>query len=700
MNRMYALLAVTLCVPLVTPALADPYVPPVIQVNSQVRTVHLLLQSQSIEPGGNASHTDTAFGNGPYVMGFVDAVSGEEGTTANGNAAQDSRISQFHIRGNGNADGSATANVVDTSAAADAGSGMQIEFQVPVKAVFSLGGTIEATTEGLGGGGAATIWVTGTDSLGVPFVIIEMANAGTGADPVTFFHIQSVMDGTPITLSVGARSLVTTSGTGTVSGTSHFDFTLDFGDRDGDGLLDVWETDGIDVDDNGTVDIVLDSDPDHKDLFIELDAMAGVPVDTDAIDDVVMAFDTAPAGMIDNPNGQAGVVLHVMIDETDLERQTLIGSPWPGFFDSLKAVHFGSLADQQHSKKEDVKKAREKIFRYCLWADSLLTRADTLTAEYDTTTGRAEVPGDDFIVAAGYTALEAPLDAQRALAGTFMHELGHTLGLKHGGYDEINCKPNYLSVMNYSRQMPYPATAEDWVLDYSRTLLSTLDEGELWEPLGAGGPSDRVLYFNAAPDGQSPAWGIVWAHQVPINWNGDPVADVAPVAQDISRMRKKDPPSPNQVLHGSIDWNHLWYPVSGHGNFADGAGRDLGSIPTELDAADLRDFAAVTGFVSAVHPTLPAAAKFALFPATPNPFNPTTEIRFHLPHASRVELKVYDLRGRLVRSLEDGGLLVAGSHVRVWDGKDRRDQSLASGVYFYRLVAGDFRSTRAVTLLK
>jgi hypothetical protein len=67
-------------------------------------------------------------------------------------------------------------------------------------------------------------------------------------------------------------------------------------------------------------------------------------------------------------------------------------------------------------------------------------------------------------------------------AGTLMHELGHNLNLDHGGKDDINCKPNYLSVMNYAFQFPDPIANRP--LDYSRSLLTTLKEKNLNESLG------------------------------------------------------------------------------------------------------------------------------------------------------------------------------------------------------------------------
>jgi parallel beta-helix repeat protein len=88
-------------------------------------------------------------------------------------------------------------------------------------------------------------------------------------------------------------------------------------------------------------------------------------------------------------------------------------------------------------------------------------------------------------------------------------------------------------------------------------------------------------------------------------------------------------------------------------------------------------------------------------PNYPNPFNPKTTIEYVVPDAGgAVRLAVYDLSGRLVRSLVDGEQ-PAGKHVAVWDGRDDRGRELGSGVYFYRLeIGGGYRTERKMVLLK
>ncbi|MEK7671010.1 MAG: T9SS type A sorting domain-containing protein, partial [Bacteroidota bacterium] len=78
----------------------------------------------------------------------------------------------------------------------------------------------------------------------------------------------------------------------------------------------------------------------------------------------------------------------------------------------------------------------------------------------------------------------------------------------------------------------------------------------------------------------------------------------------------------------------------------------------------------------------------------PNPFNPTTTIRYDLPSAGLVSLEVFDILGREVRTLVNEKLQ-AGSYERTFDAS-----GLASGVYFYRLNAGPFLQTRKFILAK
>jgi endonuclease/exonuclease/phosphatase family metal-dependent hydrolase len=85
-------------------------------------------------------------------------------------------------------------------------------------------------------------------------------------------------------------------------------------------------------------------------------------------------------------------------------------------------------------------------------------------------------------------------------------------------------------------------------------------------------------------------------------------------------------------------------------------------------------------------PQVPAEAGARLLPNVPNPFNPSTTVRFELDRAASVKLKIYDARGRLVRELA-AGTFTAGIHGVLWDGTDRAGRQVASGVYHARMVS-------------
>jgi len=91
--------------------------------------------------------------------------------------------------------------------------------------------------------------------------------------------------------------------------------------------------------------------------------------------------------------------------------------------------------------------------------------------------------------------------------------------------------------------------------------------------------------------------------------------------------------------------------------------------------------------------------KFALEQNHPNPFNPVTNISFSLDTEADVTLRVYDISGRIVRTLAERRM-GPGVHTEEWDGRSDTGGEAASGIYFYRLTAGERTLTRKAVLLK
>ena len=90
---------------------------------------------------------------------------------------------------------------------------------------------------------------------------------------------------------------------------------------------------------------------------------------------------------------------------------------------------------------------------------------------------------------------------------------------------------------------------------------------------------------------------------------------------------------------------------------------------------------------------------YALDQNFPNPFNPTTNIGFRIAELGFVELKIYDASGRLVKTLMSENR-AAGDYNVSWDATDESGQRVASGIYLYKLQAGDFLETKKMVLMK
>ena len=91
--------------------------------------------------------------------------------------------------------------------------------------------------------------------------------------------------------------------------------------------------------------------------------------------------------------------------------------------------------------------------------------------------------------------------------------------------------------------------------------------------------------------------------------------------------------------------------------------------------------------------------EFVLYSNYPNPFNPTTTLRYDLPEDSHVSIMIFDLMGREIRTLINKQQS-AGIKSIMWDGTNDLGQPLSAGMYLYRISAGDFHSVKKMVLLK
>jgi len=339
-------------------------------------------------------------------------------------------------------------------------------------------------------------------------------------------------------------------------------------DSDGDGLPDDWETAGIDTP-AGHLDLpAMGADPHHKDIFVELDAMPGDELSQSAIDDVVTAFANAP---VSNPDGTTGIDLHVdngpasimnpvtgatwgaRSGHDTIPHADMLGGPaqdgsneydWSAF-DALRAQFFSPV--------------REPAFHYAI-------SAHEFDAAHHSGLSRG-ITASDFIIALGSICDPTVADCtEAAQAGTFMHELGHNLGLRHGGGDELNFKPNYLSIMNYAFQFTgLPRADGTTSLDYSRFALPTLDETQLNENAGFGGPAGLAT-LGICPDGSTRVWLLTG----PVDFDCDATISATPVRANVNADCVTDADGKCIAarlgpLPGFDDWAHLDFTGGGIG---------------------------------------------------------------------------------------------------------------------------------------
>jgi hypothetical protein len=364
-------------------------------------------------------------------------------------------------------------------------------------------------------------------------------------------------------------------------------------DTDGDGLLDDWEINGLTID-GAFVDLpAMGADPQHKDIFVEIDWM-GDPgdghdhaPDPDAIQEIVDAFNNAP---VSNPDGVDGIHLHVdsgpnspltwgqgatwgaLSDGDELAHSTNIstcsgsGFSWSGF-DTIKNANFDD--------------EREALFHYNVWGHSICSTKSGTSGISRNGSGTTFGDGSsDFIVSLGEWPGQNGTEDQQA--GTFMHEFGHNLGLRHGGPDHTQWKPNYLSVMNYAfqtRGLMIDSTQGHF--DYSRYDLPNLVETNLNEAVGINIPNAitqtlGTRYF-CGQDNIIMDWDAA-----KVDWNCDNDETDSGVSANINQGVFWNNNTTKDTLTSQNDWLNLVY----SGGAIGAPGADI-QLPTESEVIDI-----------------------------------------------------------------------------------------------------------------
>ncbi|WP_294632626.1 zinc-dependent metalloprotease family protein [uncultured Rothia sp.] len=283
-------------------------------------------------------------------------------------------------------------------------------------------------------------------------------------------------------------------------------------DIDGDGIPNTWEMKGYDADGDGKIDVDypgMGANPLKKDIFVEMDYMPGLLASEEELDRITESFAQLP---VRNPNGTTGINIHLDAGNARSAKYNLGGGN--------EVVHEqldNTMTKWAEIRAKNMDPYRESVFHYMIWGDSYGDRGSS---------GQGWVGGRGFIVTVGprFWGKSATPDVRVA---TFVHELGHNLGMDHGGTDGVNYKPNYMSIMNYRYQLRGLDRADGTkYFGYSTRAYKDLDETKLDEKTGFG-RNAYGLYYNGKP-----AWEA-------IDFNGNGKIDDEPVEADINGDGKK-----------------------------------------------------------------------------------------------------------------------------------------------------------------
>jgi hypothetical protein len=388
-------------------------------------------------------------------------------------------------------------------------------------------------------------------------------------------------------------------------------------DSDQDGIPDHWEDRGVQLHGGPFINLpLMGASKMHKDIFVQVDSMqssGGVSFQppAGALDRAERAFMNM---QVNNPDGTQGINLH--IDSGPNSTMNIIThSKWRSLSASSSNItHIQDIVpynpevpdslswsslDAAKSQGGFMTGGRAHAFHYCLFADQF----DTMDPNEKHPGLRGGVsrgiPASDFVVAMGAWAhIPNPfLPPPDQVASTLAHELGHNLGLHHGGSDDVNYKPNFLSIMNYSFSYNgvlsgSPNVIPKGQLTYSSRALNPLDETNLDEHLGINDPDGHITAWQNGPPPPNQDMVLLFSNlsvnnpffDTPplIDWNQDGLLEAG---EQVDLTGEADV-NGNPIYRGAANPAHS-YPVQGFSDypalqFNGGGGIGTGSMGPNL----------------------------------------------------------------------------------------------------------------------
>jgi len=372
-----------------------------------------------------------------------------------------------------------------------------------------------------------------------------------------------------------------------------------------DGIPPEWKENGVTIDPttrqpvpNGTpggqfIDLpAMGVSLDRPNILVQMDWMANTEhkqkLEQAAIDTVIEAFNRDPVtypGVNGAGSGATRPGITLIVDNGPTSTITPGGAQW-GSLSRAKAIPWeeffltGTRKAGYHS--ENFSKllnnnfrptGRLPIFHYAVAAAAIAN-------DKSCTSGYTPEGGFGFIVSlggprkAGEPCWENEIGSLGEQTGTFMHELGHVLGLHHGGEDgnAISMKPNYPSVMDYLYQFSGVLRNGKWTYDYSREPEPGLEEKTLTESAGIslGANSEKLGFSWICPNGFENSSSIL----VPVDWNCDGAIDGGEgfdvSGEQTEEEEKNGERKKQQELQGTVrsDWERINFLTGGVGTGA------------------------------------------------------------------------------------------------------------------------------------